>query len=135
MAAVSAHISAGAPLDRRQWNAFARAYGIPFLGMPFEARMQYTATTHANPVRVTFDPLYRPAVELHRASDDPAGRSGPVHYGFRVTPIFERYLYQPVIRAVEWLADRARPIQSGDVSLYLLYVFVAVIVAFAIYAK
>jgi hydrogenase-4 component B len=101
----------------------------------FEARMQYTATTHANPVRVTFDPLYRPAVELQRASDDPAGRSGPVHYGFRVTPIFERYLYQPVVRAVEWLADRARPIQSGDVSLYLLYVFVAVIVAFAIYAK
>jgi hypothetical protein len=39
------------------------------------------------------------------------------------------------VRAVEWLADRARPTQSGDVSLYLLYLFVAVVVAFAIYAK
>jgi hydrogenase-4 component B len=26
--------------------------------LDFKARMQYTATTHANPVRVTFEPLY-----------------------------------------------------------------------------
>jgi hypothetical protein len=25
-------------------------------------------------------------------------------------------------RAVEWLADAVRPLQSGDVNLYLLYV-------------
>jgi hydrogenase-4 component B len=103
--------------------------------LAFDARMQYTATTFANPVRVTFDPLYRPAIELQRASDDPAGRSGPVHYDVRVTPIFERYLYRPVVRFVELLARAARPIQSGDVNLYLLYVLVAVVVAFAIYAK
>ncbi|MGH2895598.1 MAG: hypothetical protein ACRDPM_20345, partial [Solirubrobacteraceae bacterium] len=30
----------------------------------FKARMQYTATTHANPVRVTFEPLYRPHIHL-----------------------------------------------------------------------
>ena len=54
--------------------------------LSFKARMQYTATTHANPVRVTFEPLYRPSVHVERASDDPAGRSGPVHYRFRVTP-------------------------------------------------
>ena len=103
--------------------------------LAFEARMQYTATTFANPVRVTFDPLYRPAIELQRASDEPAGRSGPVHYDARVTPIFERFLYRPVVRFVELLARAARPIQSGDVNLYLLYVLVVVIVAFAIYAK
>jgi hypothetical protein len=28
----------------------------------------------------------------------------------------------------------ARPLQSGDVNVYLLYVFVAVVVAYAIYA-
>jgi hydrogenase-4 component B len=103
--------------------------------LAFKARMQYTATTHANPVRVTFDPLYRPAVVIERASDDPAGRSGRVRYGFRVTPIFERYLYAPLVRAVEFLARFARPIQSGDVNLYLFYVLVALIVAFAIYTR
>jgi hydrogenase-4 component B len=101
--------------------------------LDFKARMQYTATTHANPVRVTFDPLYRPHIHVERASDDPAGRSGPVRYGFRVTPIFDRFLYRPVVRGVEALARLARPIQSGDVNLYLLYVFVTVVVCYAIY--
>jgi hydrogenase-4 component B len=96
----------------------------------FRPRMQYTATTHANPIRVTFERLYRPQVSLSRASDDPAGRSGPVHYHFEVTPIFDRYLYQPAVRLVEWLARAAKPIQSGDVNQYLLYVFVAILLAY-----
>lgn len=101
--------------------------------LKFKARMQYTATTHANPVRVTFEALYRPHIDLERASDDPAGRSGPVHFRFQVTPIFERYLYRPVIWLVRRAAELARPIQSGDVNLYLFYVFVVVLIAYAVY--
>ena len=100
----------------------------------FKPRMQYSAMTFSAPTRVTFAAFYRPAVSLERASDDPAGRSGPVHYETAATPVFERYLYQPVIRAVEWLADLVRPLQSGDVNLYLLYVFVAVLVAYLVAA-
>jgi hydrogenase-4 component B len=101
--------------------------------LDYRAQMQYTATTYANPTRVTFDELYRPEFHVERASDDPAGRSGPVHYRFRVLPIFERFLYEPLVRAVEWLADLVRPIQSGDVNLYLLYLLLVVIVAYLIY--
>jgi formate hydrogenlyase subunit 3/multisubunit Na+/H+ antiporter MnhD subunit len=100
----------------------------------FKPRMQYSAMTFSAPTRVTFDALYRPSVSLRRASDDPAGRSGPVHYETEVTPVFQRYLYRPVIRAFEWLADVVRPIQSGDVNLYLCYVFAAVLVAYLIAA-
>ncbi len=96
--------------------------------------MQYSAMTFSAPTRVMFDALYRPSVSVHRASDDPAGSSGPVHYESEATPIFERYLYRPVIRAFEWLADVVRPIQSGDVNLYLFYVFAAVLVAYLIAA-
>ena len=103
--------------------------------LAFHPRMQYTATTHANPVRVTFEPLYRPSIHVERASDDPAGRSGPVHYRFEVMPIFERYLYRPVTRLTQALANLARPIQSGDVNLYLLYLFVVVVIAYAVYAS
>jgi hydrogenase-4 component B len=102
--------------------------------LAFQPRMQYTATTHANPVRVTFEPLYRPSVHVERASDDPAGRSGPVHYRFEVMPIFERYLYRPLTRLAQTLANLVRPIQSGDVNLYLFYLFVVVIIAYAVYA-
>jgi hydrogenase-4 component B len=97
----------------------------------FRPRMQYSAMTFSAPTRVTFDALYRPAVSVHRASDDdPAGRSGPVHYEAQVTPVFEQYLYRPVVRAVEWLADVVRPLQSGDVNLYLLYVFLVILLAY-----
>ncbi|MGH3201362.1 MAG: proton-conducting transporter membrane subunit [Streptosporangiaceae bacterium] len=97
----------------------------------FRPRMQYSAMTFSAPTRVTFDALYRPSVSVHRASDeDPAGRSGPVHYEAQVTPVFERYLYRPVVRAVEWLADVIRPLQSGDVNLYLLYVFLVILLAY-----
>ncbi len=96
----------------------------------FKPRMQYSAMTFSAPTRVTFDALYRPEVSVRRASDDPAGRSGPVHYESQAAPVFDRYLYRPVIRAFEWLADFIRPIQSGDVNLYLCYVFAAVLVAY-----
>jgi hydrogenase-4 component B len=97
----------------------------------FRPRMQYSAMTFSAPTRVTFDALYRPEVSVRRASDDdPAGRSGPVHYDAQVTPVFERYLYRPVVRAVEWLADMIRPMQSGDVNLYLLYVFAVILLAY-----
>jgi hydrogenase-4 component B len=100
----------------------------------FKPRMQYSAMTFSAPTRVTFDALYRPSVSVRRASDDPAGSSGPVHYESEATPVFERYLYRPVIRAFEWLADAVRPIQSGDVNLYLFYVFAAVLVAYLVAA-
>lgn len=100
----------------------------------YSSRMQYTATTFANPVRVTFDRVYRADLEIERASDDPAGRSGPVHYGFKVVPLFERYLYAPVVRGVRWLARAVRPIQSGDVNVYLLYVLVMIISAYVVVA-
>jgi len=37
-----------------------------------------------------------------------------------------------VISAVEWAADVVRPLQSGDVSLYLFYVFLMILVAYLI---
>ena len=49
-------------------------------------------------------------------------------------PIFERYLYRPLTRLAQALANLARPIQSGDVNLYLFYLFVVVLIAYAVYA-
>jgi hydrogenase-4 component B len=93
----------------------------------FRSRMQYTATTFANPMRVTFDRFYRPDVKVDRASQDPAGSSGPVHYRLEVLPVFERILYRPTAHFVRRVARMLEPIQSGDVNWYLLYILVAVV--------
>ena len=102
--------------------------------MSYRARMQYTATTFSNPVRVTFQRLYRPDIHIDRASDDPAGSSGPVHYRTKVQPIFEQYLYRPIARFVKAFARLLQPIQSGDVNQYLLYILVVLVVAYLVYA-
>jgi hydrogenase-4 component B len=34
------------------------------------------------------------------------------------------------VRSLEWLADLVRPLQSGDVNLYLLYVFAVILLAY-----
>ena len=98
----------------------------------FKPRMQYSAMTFSAPTRVTSRrytgrrvgpsrvrrPAGHPACALRVGGDAglrtlslPAG--GP---------------------SVEWLADLIRPLQSGDVNLYLLYVFIAVLVAYLIVA-
>lgn len=100
----------------------------------FKPRLQYSAMTFSAPERVTFAGLYRPTVHMQRASDDPAGRSGPVHYESDVTQLFLRYLYRPIVAAARWVSAAVRPIQSGDVNMYLLYVFLAVIVAYLVAA-
>jgi len=117
-------------------RAGARSRKVPVWDggmLDFKPRMQYTGAAFANPIRVTFSELYQPEFHIERASDDPAGRSGPVHYDLRVQPLFERYLYDPVVAAVRWLARLARPLQSGDVNLYLLYIFLVVVTAFVIH--
>ncbi len=99
----------------------------------FSPRMQYTGAAFANPIKVTFGQLYQPDINIERASDDPAGRSGPVRYDFEVLPLFQRYLYDPVVSAVKGLARFIRPMQSGDVNLYLLYIFLVVVIAYVIH--
>jgi hydrogenase-4 component B len=100
----------------------------------YTAANQYSATTFANPERVTFERFYHPNVEIDRASDDPAGRSGPVHYRWKVLPFFETYLYRPIARAAQSLARRLQPIQSGDINQYLLYILVVLVVILLVYA-
>jgi hydrogenase-4 component B len=101
----------------------------------FKPRMQYTATTFANPVRVIFQRFYSPTVHVDRASEDPAGLSGPVHYRMQVLPLFEKYLYTPVVWFFRRLARLLQPLQSGDINWYLLYILVAVVAAYFIAAR
>jgi hydrogenase-4 component B len=101
----------------------------------FKPRMQYTATTFANPVRVVFDRFYSPDVQVDRASEGPAGASGPVHYRQRVKPLFEDYLYRPVTCFFQRLARLLQHVQSGDINWYLLYILLTVVVAYFVAAR
>jgi hydrogenase-4 component B len=95
--------------------------------LTFKPRMQYSAMTFAAPVRVTFDRLYRPTVTMQRASHDlPDGRDRCITKP-RSPHCSKRYLYGPVIAAAQYCARLVTPIQSGNVNLYLLYVFLVLL--------
>lgn len=46
---------------------------------------------------------------------------------------FTRYIYTPIIRAVEWVGRKAKRIQNGNLNLYILYILVALILLVAFY--
>jgi hypothetical protein len=50
----------------------------------------------------------------------------------RVRDIHRLYLYKPLKKAVAHLSMRAKAIQGGNVNIYILYIFAALLIALAL---
>ena len=97
-------------------------------GINLTPRMEYTATGFVQPIKRVFSTIYQPTVKLETEflaeSRYFAKRR---HFEFHIEPIFEKYLYEPVVAFFATLADRLKVIQAGSLHLYLTYMFVALI--------
>ncbi len=93
------------------------------------ARMEYTATAFSNPFKRVFDFFYRSEkrldIDFHPESRFFVER---IEYGNPTRPIFEDWLYRPVLSALSVVARRARAIQSGSANVYLAYILAALLV-------
>jgi len=47
---------------------------------------------------------------------------------FHIEPVFEKYLYDPVVHVFMKIADRLRILQAGSLHLYLTYIFVTLVI-------
>ena len=96
------------------------------------ARMEYTSSAFAEPLRRVFSQLYRPTEDL-KVSAHPDSRYfvRSITYTSAVVPWFEKGLYDPLTRAVRAASMLVRRLQAGSIHLYLLYVAAALIVALA----
>jgi hydrogenase-4 component B len=87
------------------------------------ARMEYTATAFSNPFKRVFDFFYRPEkrldIEFHPDSRFFVER---IEYANPTRPLFEEWLYQPVLAALSGVAAFARRLQSGSANAYLAYI-------------
>jgi len=94
------------------------------------ARMEYTASAFAEPLRRVFAALYRPTADI-TVTVHPESRLfvRSMTYESEVQPWFEKVLYDPVLRAVRRVSTAVRHLQAGSVHLYLLYVAAALLVA------
>ncbi|MGQ9532284.1 MAG: proton-conducting transporter transmembrane domain-containing protein [Desulfotomaculales bacterium] len=100
----------------------------------FAGNMQITATGFTNSIVLLFRSVYRPAREVVPAA--PAAQAHwpqRVFYRSRITLFFEEHAYRPVVRRVRDLAHRVSGLQSGNVSAYVAYILVLVVLVLVLY--
>jgi hypothetical protein len=91
-------------------------------------RMEYTATSFAEPLRRVFVELYRPTKEL-TIDFNPESKYfvQSIEYKSEITPWFEAYLYNPVLRVIRAASRHMRQLQSGSLHGYIAYLFVVLL--------
>ena len=99
------------------------ACGLPRL----TDRMQYTSTVFSKPIRFVFGFVYRPDRKLEQVPADLPYFPAAISYRSVRTTSYERALYRPFVASVVSLAHRVRRLQTGNIQVYLLYVFLALI--------
>lgn len=88
-----------------------------------EARMQYSAAGYTSPLRLMFRRVLWAGREVRVRSGEPDLFPGVVEYSGVIRPVYETYLYAPVVRLVLGVARRLRRLQMGDTLIYLWYLF------------
>lgn len=85
-------------------------------------RMQYTATSFAEPLQRVFDDVLRPDTDIE-VTQTVESRFNPdrIIYRTAITDAIEQRLYTPVIAAVVAVAGLMRRAHTGSVHLYLAY--------------
>jgi hypothetical protein len=88
-------------------------------------RMQYTASSFAEPIVNLFQTVLRPHVDLRR----PEGLFPPsAGIQTHTSDLFTDRLHRPVFAAVTWVAQRLRWLQQGRIQMYVLYIAITVLV-------
>jgi hypothetical protein len=85
-------------------------------------RMQYTATSFAEPLQRVFDDVLRPVTDIEvTQTADSRFIADRISYRTAITDAIEQRLYTPVVAAVAAAAGLMRRAHTGSVHLYLAY--------------
>jgi hypothetical protein len=93
-------------------------------------RMQYTATSFAQPLQQVFDDVLRFDTDVEVSGQAPSTYLvDRIAYRARITDVIEDRWYTPVLRAVATAAQLVRRAHTGSVHLYLGYGAMGVLIA------
>lgn len=123
---VGVGIALALPRGRSRRKQPAWGGGLPEL----TPRMEYTATSFAEPLTRVFDDVLRPDHDIdvtHHEESEYFVQS--VRVRSRIADSIERHLYLPAIAAVRRWGEIARALQNGSIHWYLAYGLAALIVA------
>jgi len=91
------------------------------------SRMQYTSTAFSKPIRFVFSAVYRPDRKIDIL---PAGQPyfpASISYRSVRTTSYEKTLYRPFVDFIVAAAHRLRRLQTGNIQVYLLYIFLTLV--------
>jgi hydrogenase-4 component B len=113
---------AGAAMVAKAW----RVRRVPTWGCGGELgpANEYTGTAFSKPLMMIFKTVLRPTREVEALADVSPYFPREVRYRAAIEPVFERYLYQPLMAAVLGVAGRLKVLQAGSLHAYLAYVLV-----------
>ena len=92
------------------------------------ARNEYTATAFSNPIRVWLKNLYRGEQDTQMMYSGSRFVKESIKFNSHIEPIFERYLYTPIIDLVQTVSRSFKVIQAGSIHIYIAYTFAALII-------
>jgi formate hydrogenlyase subunit 3/multisubunit Na+/H+ antiporter MnhD subunit len=97
------------------------------------ARMEYTATSFAEPLQRVFDDVLRPDLDLDvTPKAESAYFLESIRFHSGISDGIEQRVYRPVIAAFRAWGRLARGIQSGSVHRYLVYAFAALLIVLVV---
>ncbi|MGA8254381.1 MAG: hypothetical protein WB989_28150, partial [Mycobacterium sp.] len=97
------------------------------------ARMQYTATSFAEPLQRVFDDVLRPDTDIE-VTHTPESQylADKITYRSRIADAIEERCYTPVMRVVAAAAGMMRRAHTGSVHLYLAYGALGVLIVLVV---
>ncbi|HEX9121065.1 MAG TPA: proton-conducting transporter membrane subunit [Terriglobales bacterium] len=99
------------------------ACGLPGL----DSGMQYTSTAFSKPLRKVFSQVYKSERTVEVVPADAPYFPSAISYRSVRTTSYERALYRPAMDAIVSWANGLRRLQTGNIQVYLLYIFLALV--------
>jgi hydrogenase-4 component B len=98
-------------------------------GINVTPRLEYSVTGFVQPIKRVFSTIYQPTVKLETEFlEESRYFAKRRRFDLLIEPIFEKYLYDPVVNVFVTIADRLRMLQVGNLHLYMVYIFVTLVV-------
>jgi hydrogenase-4 component B len=99
------------------------ACGLPGL----TSRMQYTSTVFSKPIRFVFSSVYKPDRKIDRLPNDQPYFPVAITYHSVRTTSYEKAVYRPFVQIILSAAHQLRRMQTGNIQVYLLYIFLTLV--------
>lgn len=97
-------------------------------GINLKPRMEYTATGFSQPLLQVFRLIYRPTVKVETEMlEESRYFARQMRFEFKIEPIFQKYLYDPIIKFLMRISEGLTVMETGRMQTYLVYIFLVLL--------